>query len=511
MKFNSNMKSDTNMKSISIDLNKFLVWYRNPKIILKFLCHKVEKIDSFLNSTKLELNSVRIRLKGELKNVQLSNKLKKKEKEPRHYAPASKEWKNSIYYFNKNAILDLTNKDKTAALYIKSYFNMVSIPSIITKSKRMRDLIRRSSTKQLFVSNPEIKQTNDIATITAYTFDREKSFFYRKLFFLRKWLNENLMGKNLRFRKNINKNKNSLVSKLKIVKLLKKSIMYKKHIIYKKKLSIRDKKNVIKNKLSKYNVKDDLFKKTINVILKKRKYMENIFFYLVMKSILSYFFNKKIYFIPKKKYKNLNKNKRVYSHFAIRKNKKDIILTKEGKIKHIKPKQFKIFKIKDLNLKSLRMINILLFKFILSYKKNFSIYKYTLVFNKLKTKYEKILKRKFLKKEVLIIKYLSNLYLNKFKYYSFLPGLKSILTKIYNKKIKLNLVNLKNVHLNSDIFSEAVSIKLRNRTAGLLRILRKSFNFVKSIKPNNKYIMIHKYKNFPAKEINTYFGKYVYS
>jgi CHASE2 domain-containing sensor protein len=50
----------------------------------------------------------------------------------------------------------------------------------------MRNLIRRNSTKKLFVSKPEIKQTNDKVIITAYTADREKDFLLRKLYFFNK-------------------------------------------------------------------------------------------------------------------------------------------------------------------------------------------------------------------------------------------------------------------------------------------------------------------------------------
>ena len=42
-------------------------------------------------------------------------------------------------------------------------------------------------------------------------------------------------------------------------------------------------------------------------------------------------------------------------------------------------------------------------------------------------------------------------------------------------KIQLpNLVELKSIHLNSDVFSSAVALKLRNRKNNVLRILRKA-------------------------------------
>lgn len=53
-------------------------------------------------------------------------------------------------------------------------------------------------------------------------------------------------------------------------------------------------------------------------------------------------------------------------------------------------------------------------------------------------------------------------------------GLISLLEKLYNKKIKINLVELKAVHLNSDVFSSAVALKLRDRKNKAVNILRKA-------------------------------------
>ena len=34
---------------------------------------------------------------------------------------------------------------------------------------------------------------------------------------------------------------------------------------------------------------------------------------------------------------------------------------------------------------------------------------------------------------------------------------------MYNKEVEFNIVELKQMHLNSDIFTQAVSLKLKNR------------------------------------------------
>ena len=133
--------------------------------------------------------------------------------ENRHFSPANKEWKNSTYAYNKNSIRSLSILDKMAGKMIKGYFNL-SNSKKIARSKRMRTLIRRSKTKRLFVSKPEIKQTSDKVMITVYTFDREKQFYVRKLYFYNKslnlyklWLNKTLSSVSLsgnRFKKGNN-------------------------------------------------------------------------------------------------------------------------------------------------------------------------------------------------------------------------------------------------------------------------------------------------------------------
>ena len=53
-------------------------------------------------------------------------------------------------------------------------------------------------------------------------------------------------------------------------------------------------------------------------------------------------------------------------------------------------------------------------------------------------------------------------------------GLSSFLEKLYSKKLNINLVEKRAVHLNSDIFSSAVALKLRDRKNKVVSILRKA-------------------------------------
>lgn len=87
--------------------------------------------------------------------------------------------------------------------------------------------------------------------------------------------------------------------------------------------------------------------------------------------------------------------------------------------------------------------------------------------------------KKLLGKEILIIYYKHLLYLNKSKFQgSYLNKIAYLLKKLYNKNVKFNVVNLKYIALNSDIFTESVSLKLKKRKNSLLRVLNRSLKSV---------------------------------
>jgi hypothetical protein len=88
--------------------------------------------------------------------------------------------------------------DKMANKTITGYFSL-SNNKKLARSKRMRNLIRRSTVKRLFVSRPEIKQTSDKVNLTVYTFDREKQFLLRKMYFY----NRNISASGRRINKDI--------------------------------------------------------------------------------------------------------------------------------------------------------------------------------------------------------------------------------------------------------------------------------------------------------------------
>jgi Mitochondrial ribosomal protein (VAR1) len=84
-------------------------------------------------------------------------------------------------------------------------------------------------------------------------------------------------------------------------------------------------------------------------------------------------------------------------------------------------------------------------------------------------------------KNSFIFKHLcSMLYFNSYIFNSNnLLALKNILKKIYNKKIELNIINLKYLYLDSNIFAEAITRKLIDRKKGVLRVLKLGLKLTK--------------------------------
>jgi hypothetical protein len=102
-------------------------------------------------------------------------------------------------------------------------------------------------------------------------------------------------------------------------------------------------------------------------------------------------------------------------------------------------------------------------------------------FDRFNTSIYNDLRIKVLEKELIdLTSYKLLLNLNKAKFEeSFLLKLSNLVSKIYNKEVEFNIVNLKNLYLNSDIFTQAISLKLKNRENKLLKVLRRSLYTVK--------------------------------
>lgn len=92
----------------------------------------------------------------------------------------------------------------------------------------------------------------------------------------------------------------------------------------------------------------------------------------------------------------------------------------------------------------------------------------------------------------------------------FIVKLRRLVENLYNKKIEFNIVNLKKMHLNSDIFTQAIILKLKRKKSSIFRVLRSSLSKVKIPSVNRlseKYNNSNKNENLANFIKNTYINK----
>lgn len=96
--------------------------------------------------------------------------------------PAVRNWNNSIYVYNKNAISLIPIKSRYVMKLIKAYFNLyhLHIESLIRK-ERLRRRYRKISTNKIFISDGEFKHSNDKVNITLYVYNKQKLNYLLKL------------------------------------------------------------------------------------------------------------------------------------------------------------------------------------------------------------------------------------------------------------------------------------------------------------------------------------------
>jgi Mitochondrial ribosomal protein (VAR1) len=102
--------------------------------------------------------------------------------------------------------------------------------------------------------------------------------------------------------------------------------------------------------------------------------------------------------------------------------------------------------------------------------------------------YKKVVEQSFAKLSMYMY-YRQLIYINNTKYsYIFLQNLKKYLEKIYNKNVEFNLINLKHFYLNSDILSEAITLKITRNRRKILKYLN---NLKKKVKTQKKNWLLH--------------------
>ena len=192
-------------------------------------------------------------------------KVKSQEKHNKHYPSAVREWNNSIYSFNKNAINLIPQATILTIKLIRSYFNLYNYKlECKLRSNKLLHRLRRLSSHKIYVSNGEFKHTNNKVVITIYIYNRQRINYDKKIIksLYKSWWNQD----NLLKRSSVLLKKKQLIES-KVIQSLEK--LNKEKILLIDTLELHTKnKEVINNKnLSRYIT--IFYKKLIKKLLDK--------------------------------------------------------------------------------------------------------------------------------------------------------------------------------------------------------------------------------------------------
>jgi len=375
----------------------------------------------------------------------------------RHYPPAAQEWYNSIYTYNQNYIKSLPALDKSLSVLLKSYSNMIPgrfstrkvklfIKAKKLKGKQKRLLIRKLKVKriikhkrltprQVFIGKGSLKHTSNKVTITLYTYSLLKRFLLRKikrlihfLYFPQKTL------------------------VLYITKDLLDPQGKRKRISYNRPLSLQEflfspdyhkiLTNHVKIKVPRKN------KPTRKAKRKAKAKASRPTKYSDANKIPSYwitFYEAYLSFTISNIKKVTRRLSTIIEYYAF--------LTKLVQDKILYDKQ-----------------KLIIFMPIVTKFKS-SQYSKRFFFSVHKAR--KLYLARLLRFSWAL--YINNL---KFKHPTLVSKLKSLVKNLYGKKVEFNVVELKKMHLSSDIFTQVVALKLKNRNNKLYRVLRSSLSKV---------------------------------
>lgn len=182
-----------------------------------------------------------------------------------------------------------------------------------------------------------------------------------------------------------------------------------------------------------------------------------------------------LYMFNRQKYNYLSKLKKIYiNKFLKNTGKRNVNINISKRLKSIYKKGIEA--LKEANRDKYLLIKALN---VLENNKDYKIDTFKSL-SKHTAKFYKSLLKKSLKKIQLYFLYKQLLYINRSKLnYTYLQSLKIQLENLYNKNVEFNLINLKHFYLNSDILSEAITLKLTKNRRKLLKYLNKIKNKIK--------------------------------
>lgn len=130
--------------------------------------------------------------------------------------PSQKQWKNSVYIFNKNYLANIPQYDKLVKRLSNGFYNMFGLnlekKILSQKYYLLNTRFKRLSLNRILVSKPEIKHYTDKVLLTFYTHNRQKTRLLARISKLR--LMHNKINKQRKIQNN------SLVNKLMYLSLV---------------------------------------------------------------------------------------------------------------------------------------------------------------------------------------------------------------------------------------------------------------------------------------------------
>lgn len=226
-----------------------------------------------------------LKIKSNNNNNKVSDIVLTKSNQIQHFSPATKEWNNSIYAYNKNILTLIPISSKITTKLFKSYFNLYNNKwESKMKYQPTRIKLRKLSSHKIYVSKSEFKHTNEKIYINIYVYNRQKyNYLYKinkilknlKRFFLSKdikinkekglFLVEEIINNNIALVKNEKwKDKFKYYNNIFYKKYIKKSIKRQMLYIYYKRLLL----------INKIKFKYTYLNKIINLL--KKIYSKNI-------------------------------------------------------------------------------------------------------------------------------------------------------------------------------------------------------------------------------------------
>jgi len=253
----------------------------------------------------------------------------------KHFPSSVREWNNSIFVYNKNALRIVPNTTKSAIKLIKSYFNLYN--QSIEEKLRVKNFLnrfRRFSSNKIYISNGEFKHTNNKVIITLYLFNRQKNNF---LLTLKKWYIKRYSKKKLGLKNEY------LMKRLGFKEDYRKENLSFKIILLKRleTINIKGLKALKKANKDKYNVLkvlNELNSKKINKIKNYKAisdYINNFYRNLIKKSLKKieiYFYYKQLIYI--------NNSKLNYTYLQYLKNYLQALYNKNVEFNFVNLKKF---------------------------------------------------------------------------------------------------------------------------------------------------------------------------